>query len=423
MARAILHIGTEKTGTTSIQSYLYSNKKTLAAGGYIYPKAAGDQNHIKLAVYGAEDGRVDDLRRSLNISNLADLKSFRLHFAQKLQAEIQSSPNCTFIFSNEHCHSRLTESTEIARLHGLLAPLFDSMLVVVYLRRQDELAVSKYSTVLKEGGTKKDIIDPLMASDPYYDYSALLSRWAGVFGKDNLSVNLFEKGSLCGDSILEDFCKKTGVPLLDRSDNRKNESLTPQYQEFLRKMNEKLPTNVARTGLGETLTRVGGGKGRLPSRKDSQHFYELFQESNEKVRAAFFPERATLFSEDFSHYPEEETLCELGLEDVLAITARMCLDQLEEIRLLQAENCYLGGRVDHLLGKLEGADRKFRMAIQLQPLQAKTWYFLARTLLETGRSGEALEANKRALELDPENEMFARLDVKLRKQNANKPKG
>ena len=40
----------------------------------------------------------------------------------------------------------------MARLHALLAPLFDSVRVLVYLRRQDEAAVSHHSTALRAGG-------------------------------------------------------------------------------------------------------------------------------------------------------------------------------------------------------------------------------------------------------------------------------
>ena len=49
------------------------------------------------------------------------------------------------IFSNEHCHSRLTEHRHIQKLSDLLSKYFESITILVYIRRQDEMARSAYS--------------------------------------------------------------------------------------------------------------------------------------------------------------------------------------------------------------------------------------------------------------------------------------
>ena len=49
----ILHIGTEKTGTTSIQKFLATNRTLLKANGVLYPLSPGKVNHIGLEAYAA----------------------------------------------------------------------------------------------------------------------------------------------------------------------------------------------------------------------------------------------------------------------------------------------------------------------------------------------------------------------------------
>jgi len=66
------------------------------------------------------------------------------------------------------------------------------MKVVLYLRRQDELAVSRYNTRIKNGQTRREIFYPKDASSPYYDYRRLLDHWSAVFGKEALRPRIFE---------------------------------------------------------------------------------------------------------------------------------------------------------------------------------------------------------------------------------------
>ncbi|MEJ2523509.1 MAG: hypothetical protein P8080_11660, partial [Gammaproteobacteria bacterium] len=67
-----------------------------------------------------------------------------------------------------------------------LQPLFEEVRVRVYLRRQDELALSFYSQKLRAGFIPPSIM-PLAnlkrPRQPYFDFDALLSRWAAVFGE------------------------------------------------------------------------------------------------------------------------------------------------------------------------------------------------------------------------------------------------
>ena len=67
MTALILHIGTEKTGTTSIQEFLAINRAALAEQGLHVPEFLGARSH-RWAAYMAENAdRVDGFSRQIGL--------------------------------------------------------------------------------------------------------------------------------------------------------------------------------------------------------------------------------------------------------------------------------------------------------------------------------------------------------------------
>ncbi|MGH6876239.1 MAG: hypothetical protein ACREHV_02550, partial [Rhizomicrobium sp.] len=62
LSRCWLHIGTGKTGTTSIQHHLARNRRALLAQGYLYAMAPGSGNHHALSAFALEDEKIDAAR-------------------------------------------------------------------------------------------------------------------------------------------------------------------------------------------------------------------------------------------------------------------------------------------------------------------------------------------------------------------------
>lgn len=327
--RAIVHIGTEKTGSTAIQATLARNRAHLAGRGFCYSSVAGAGSHVKLTAYAADDDVRDDIRRRLGIATPADLAQFRERLATDLRAEITASPDSVFVFSDEHFQSRLVSQQSVDRLAGLLTPLFDEIRIVVYLRRQDELAVSRHSTALKSGGVPGALIDLAWAGTPFYDYRKLIGRWTEAFGAAALTVRRFETDRLIGGSVVSDFLATTALPELAESKERANESLRPDYQAFLGEMNARLPRFVAgkanpeRGDFDRLLADMGRGKGARPARDDARAFYAAFADSNEYIRARYFPGDAALFDDDFSRYPDVADDRGLDVGTALDITASL----------------------------------------------------------------------------------------------------
>ena len=186
--------------------------------------------------------------------------------------------------------------------------------MLIYLRRQDELAVSLYSTLLKAGTSGRELLVrrpvpglPAGSAEQalYYDYEALLARWGAAFGMERLIVRRFPQ-DLIGGSIVNDVCQVVGLPEPESQPQRANESLRPEFQEYLRLINPhlKVQQGSTRGEIVRVLSELGKGNGRLPAREAARAFLDRFRDSNEAVRRTHFPEAAMLFDEDFSRYPE-----------------------------------------------------------------------------------------------------------------------
>ena len=149
MRRLILHIGTPKTGSTSLQEVLAAGRPGLAKSGVYYPRKIGPVNHIALA-----DALLDPERRRLGPAT--NRKAHEIREALMLNAfaaEINGLPSSihTVVISNESFCFKAASAAEFAKLKEILEPHFDVIEIVIYLRRQDEHYASIYGQGLRQG--------------------------------------------------------------------------------------------------------------------------------------------------------------------------------------------------------------------------------------------------------------------------------
>jgi hypothetical protein len=127
--------------------------------------------------------RIDDRRKFQ--AELPELLAEEIDYARKLGCH-------TFLISNEHCHSHLKLEAEVAKLHGLLRPLFESIQVLCSFRPQVDLAVSFSSTASRNFRRIDSTFFEAIGPDTlYYNYDALERRWASVFGSGALDFFAF----------------------------------------------------------------------------------------------------------------------------------------------------------------------------------------------------------------------------------------
>ena len=125
-----LHIGTAKTGTTTLQGWFSSNRAGLGDQGVWYPTTPGAENHRRLMTYARDTTKPDSSFVKFGIKTEADHEAFRHQLAHDLADEVESSAargHKTWLMSSEHLHSKITTAAMIGRLHSLLSPLFDQI--------------------------------------------------------------------------------------------------------------------------------------------------------------------------------------------------------------------------------------------------------------------------------------------------------
>ncbi|MFD1810516.1 hypothetical protein ACFSHQ_27775 [Gemmobacter lanyuensis] len=195
--RLTVHIGTTKTGSTSIQAFLRANRAALLHRGILVPESLGESHHLRAVLSSLPFGASPDLARHARIQTEADLQAYRAETMQAYAEELRKVPEAAeILITSEHLHSRLEESESIRSFRDLFCPDGAQTRIIVYVRPQLDHAGSLYSTMLRHGfsGTLDDFLKSRSAARfrPYFDLEAVLARWSAVFGEHSLEVRPYK---------------------------------------------------------------------------------------------------------------------------------------------------------------------------------------------------------------------------------------
>ena len=133
MAKNIfLHIGIHKTGTTSIQKFLWDNYESLLSEGFLYPKEiAVDYAHHKIPWSLAERFKQNSIAKKATLN---------FNLVLKLKTILESNKAENIIFSSENfC---FFTPDEIKNLFLMLKD--HNVQILLYVRSQDRLIESEY---------------------------------------------------------------------------------------------------------------------------------------------------------------------------------------------------------------------------------------------------------------------------------------
>ena len=339
----VLHIGTEKTATKSIQRFLSQNRNLISSAGFFYPTSPGLISSSRLAVAAYNPNRHDDISISYGIDPQGgfNLEEFQRQTISNLNEELalfkDAKSRTVIIFSSEHFQSRLSRPDEIFRLKEILNKVgITRIRVLVYLRNPTEIAASLYSTAVKSGypGLK-----PLPPENLYFNnvcnHQSTLEKFGDVFGYDSLFPRIFNPTMLVNGSVLDDFIKASGIP--DDMDfafpGPINESLSGTAIELLARVNRQIPRlinnrlNPVRRDLVSFFeSNFKGPKYHLP--EDFFYRYQnAFSASNEWVRLNFFQGVQTLFPFDKPNFSGGCEIPPCDLDDIAQMIVSIWMHQ------------------------------------------------------------------------------------------------
>jgi hypothetical protein len=235
----VLHIGSGKTGTSSIQHFLHTNRARLADLGYLYPKTPGRLRHIRLGLSLLANEALPDSPDRRQVERFASPEAFRRAFRRRLFREINQSGLSQLVLSDEGLWGLPDDA--LPRLSRFTRRIAGSFRVVVYLRRQDDHLVSRYQQVVKLNETRR-LVDRMEQVEwsRTYDYHSRIRTWRRLVEPDEFVIRRFERDSFVDRSLLQDFLTAAGIDA--RADELEgvephNESLDAESVEFLRILN------------------------------------------------------------------------------------------------------------------------------------------------------------------------------------------
>jgi len=315
-----LHIGTEKTGTSSIQELLFQNKEVLSTQGYHVLQSAGKRNHRKLPVLLMKEEKYDDFCIENKINSNEKKKEylkFFLNEINELTTDIHS-----VIITSEHFHSRINSLEEVQNVARFFEQYFNEIKVICYIREQAATCISLYSTSLKFGSTQTfdEMIECCTPDNIYYNYLLMLNNWCSVFGFKNIIVQIFDKNKYINNSLLDDFIFQIDSKLLTHIEKDipiQNEGLNCLGQLLL------LGINKVASGLNDKSIRqkvidqkAFSGKGFYGTEEQHEKIYQSFQDSNRELNTKYFGIDALLFP----YIPPKPNIMQLDLSYLDCVT-------------------------------------------------------------------------------------------------------
>lgn len=246
----VLHIGSGKTGTSTIQHFLHQNRARLAELGLLYPRSPGQRRHTHLSLFVHPDDTIENVG-AWNPGRWSSPAEFRKAFRRRLFREVNQSGLSHVLLSDEGLYGAPNEV--LLRLRRFTDQIAGSLRLVVYLRRQDDHLMSRYQQVVKVDETERLTDQGPQEGSPRpgswarrqgsktYDYYARLRTWQELLEPDDLVVRPFERESFVEGSLFQDFLDAVDVDAradeMDQTDETVNESLDAESVEFLRILN------------------------------------------------------------------------------------------------------------------------------------------------------------------------------------------
>lgn len=251
MKNVFLHIGTGKTGTSTIQNSLHESRDKLRSTFSI--------DYANIAIKS-----IDHFGEKIIAHYpLVDwIKSRSEKGLKKIGEYIESSDCKTIVFSCENLYHALTRE-DVEWLAHQLGRF--NVYSICYVRRQDLYIESAYRQQVKVGEFKMPFRDFLKRhTDPYFlnevhaNYFRMIEVWKNAFGRDHTIVKPFDRKLFRNGSLLDDFGAILGIDDGHLYSNFKNET------------NQTLPSELI------NVIRIYNSCQIIP-RSDHQEFVEFLR--------------------------------------------------------------------------------------------------------------------------------------------------
>lgn len=272
MPTAFIHVGTGKTGTTSIQMALHANAGPLLERGYRILRAGQFRSDSMKQRWPWN--QPDDPVWAEVVAELAEARALGQHV----------------LLSNESLWQ--LGDDELSRLAHLLTGFTPR--VLIYLREQADYVQAMLLQRAKAGKGEIDLADERrierwMSRRPL-DYQALCDRLETIFGSGTVRARAFRADGFVGGDLLVDVLDGLGLPELSDlyiSPQTANPSVSAEFAMALTELVKVLTDRqfLAVKDLACRLTANGLGQRFFMSAAQVQRIRASFQEANDRLAA------------------------------------------------------------------------------------------------------------------------------------------
>lgn len=300
----ILHIGSHKAGSTSLQSFLKNNQKLLEKLSFAAPDFLNYENNWQIAAWAGYPKLANYFINILGVFSAEELKTHSENFSDSLEKTIKikkKEGHKKFIISSEALYSGCSNTEAIQKLERFFSTYFKNITVIFYYRPQLSLAKSAYAQLVKGPSMLNLTFGQFISTiydDASFDYYLCLNKWSEAFGRQNIEIAEVSKSSnLNGNKLIKDFLLKVDVSFanVDLTFEQRHQNSSPNYKilTILRLINylaNRCPFKVSYNnklirGL-HFLAKKLPLKGEFPTTFDKQ-IEDYFADSNSKLKGNF----------------------------------------------------------------------------------------------------------------------------------------
>lgn len=241
--KLVLHIGTEKTGTTHTQMFLKRNRERLAELGIaLGPDARADSSTYRAAL------NTWPYRQSrFMILSQEELDAFQVEYWTMIENLANSGANTVFL-SHETLSKLKPE--KLAPFFEKISSYFESVTVVGFFRRPDYYAASFYSLTVGRGTTRLPDEEYVKAHSVSFDEQVMIRNWTETITPDTFIafpyLDSFKQDSF---QLLRRFLALLGVPESEQDpekwnhpEKKMNVRSSALATEYIRQLNPLAPS-------------------------------------------------------------------------------------------------------------------------------------------------------------------------------------
>ncbi len=361
MKTLYIHIGTPKTGSSTLQHFFENNRETLLQKGVYYP---ADISHERYGGYESTDG---------NFAWVTRLHPDMEEVRKKVQGMFRISEKV--LLSTENIWLEIYDKESFfAGIRSIADDL--EVKVIVYLRKQIDYLESQYREwvrliLLKE--SVHQVCDfnntVLKVVKDSLDYYAVLEKIAQAVGRENIIVRPYENGQFQNQNIVDDFMGILGLHTdqsFALSEKNFNPPISNPALELKRQMNAsaKAEQKIMNGCFYDILMQDGIERAEngecahfksLLTYQQRQEFMQRFEEGNRKIARYYLnrEEGKLFFEEDNVNMQANAVSGEELLKQTIRVFTSAFLENYEKQTFVESRQRALDEKVENFIIQMD----------------------------------------------------------------------